>query len=223
MTGFLFDRTFQMNYSYKGKILISTPDISGDIFSRSVVLVVDHNENGAFGLILNKKNNNMSSRLLDIFGFKVDVYEGGPVENDKIFFICKGRPITEIYSEITDEFYLTEDIENVVSAIIEQRISVNDIKVFSGYSGWAAQQLEGEIRRKMWTVVDVYNLDYTTSSDQSLWKNIMQNLGGEFLLWANAPQDVSMNWSSYESRDSRFFSIKNFNKYLAFQEILFDK
>ena len=193
MTGFLFDRTFQMNYSYKGKILISTPDISGDIFSRSVVLVVDHNENGAFGLILNKKNNNMSSRLLDIFGFKVDVYEGGPVENDKIFFICKGRPITEIYSEITDEFYLTEDIENVVSAIIEQRISVNDIKVFSGYSGWAAQQLEGEIRRKMWTVVDVYNLDYTTSSDQSLWKNMMQNLGGEFLLWANAPQDVSMN------------------------------
>ena len=223
MTGFLFDRTFQMNYSYKGKILISTPDISGDIFSRSVVLVVDHNENGAFGLILNKKNNNMSSRLLDIFGFKVDVYEGGPVENDKIFFICKGRPITENYSEITDEFYLTEDIENVVSAIIEQRISVNDIKVFSGYSGWAAQQLEGEIRRKMWTVVDVYNLDYTTSSDQSLWKNIMQNLGGEFLLWANAPQDVSMNWSRYESRDSRFFSIKNFNKYLAFQEILFDK
>ena len=193
MTGFLFDRTFQMNYSYKGKILISTPDISGDIFSRSVVLVVDHNENGAFGLILNKKNNNMSSRLLDIFGFKVDVYEGGPVENDKIFFICKGRPITENYSEITDEFYLTEDIENVVSAIIEQRISVNYIKVFSGYSGWAAQQLEGEIRRKMWTVVDVYNLDYTTSSDQSLWKNIMQNLGGEFLLWANAPQDVSMN------------------------------
>ena len=193
MTGFLFDRTFQMNYSYKGKILISTPDISGDIFSRSVVLVVDHNENGAFGLILNKKNNNMSSRLLDIFGFKVDVYEGGPVENDKIFFICKGRPTTENYSEITDEFYLTEDIENVVSAIIEQRISVNDIKVFSGYSGWAAQQLEGEIRRKMWTVVDVYNLDYTTSSDQSLWKNIMQNLGGEFLLWANAPQDVSMN------------------------------
>ena len=223
MTGFLFDRTFQMNYSYKGKILISTPDISGDIFSRSVVLVVDHNENGAFGLILNKKNNNMSSRLLDIFGFKLDVYEGGPVENDKIFFICKGRPITENYSEITDEFYLTEDIENVVSAIIEQRISVNDIKVFSGYSGWAAQQLEGEIRRKMWTVVDVYNLDYTTSSDQSLWKNIMQNLGGEFLLWANAPQDVSMNWSSCESRDSRFFSIKNFNKYLAFQEILFDK
>lgn len=182
-----------MNYSYKGKILISTPDISGDVFSRSVVLVIDHNDNGAFGLILNKKNNNMSSRLLEIFGFKVDVYEGGPVENDKIFFICKADKVTENYSTITDEFYLTEDIENVVSAIIDQRIAVSDIKVFSGYSGWAAQQLESEIQRKMWTVVDVYNLDYTTPNDQSLWKNIMQNLGGEFLLWANAPQDVTMN------------------------------
>jgi len=50
-----------MNYSYKGKILISTPDISGDIFSRSVVLVIEHNESGAFGLILNKKNGQMSS------------------------------------------------------------------------------------------------------------------------------------------------------------------
>ena len=72
-------------------------------------------------------------------------------------------------------------------------MSVNDMKVFSGYSGWSAQQLEGEILRKMWTPVDVYNLDYTSPNDQFLWKNIMQNLGGEYLLWANAPEDVSMN------------------------------
>lgn len=182
-----------MSYSYKGKILISTPDISGDIFSRSVVLIIDHNEEGAFGLILNKKNQNMSARLLSIFGFEMEVYEGGPVENDKIFFINKGKAITEAFTPINDEFYLTEDIESVVQSIIEQEISVADIKVFSGYSGWASQQLESEIRKKFWTVVDVYNLDYTLPNDHSLWKNIMQNLGGEFLLWANAPENVSMN------------------------------
>lgn len=182
-----------MNNSYKGKIIISTPDISGDIFSRSVVLIIDHTQEGAFGLILNKKNQNMSARLLKIFGFPVDVYEGGPVENDKIFFISKGEKVTESYSAINNEFYLTEDIENVISAIIEERLAVEDIKVFSGYSGWAAEQLETEIRRKLWTVVDVYNLDYTLPTDHGLWKNIMQNLGGEFLLWANAPEDLSMN------------------------------
>ena len=182
-----------MNNSYKGKILISTPDISGDIFSRSVVLIVDHNEHGAFGLILNKKNENMSSRLLEIFGFQVAVYEGGPVENDKTFFICKGKKITADYLAINEEYYLTEDIENIVASILDHQISINDVKVFSGYSGWSAQQLEGEILRKMWTPVDVYNLDYTSPNDHGLWKNIMQNLGGEYLLWANAPEDVSMN------------------------------
>ncbi|WP_313502931.1 YqgE/AlgH family protein [Kaistella carnis] len=182
-----------MNYSYKGKILISTPDISGDIFSRSVVLIIDHNEQGAFGLILNKKNENMSSRLLEIFGFQVTVYEGGPVEKDKIFFICKGEKITEEYLDLNDEYYVTEDIENVVAAILDERLSIDHVKVFAGYSGWGIQQLDGEILRKMWTPVDVYNLDYTSPNDQSLWKNIMQNLGGEFLLWANAPEDVSMN------------------------------
>ena len=182
-----------MNYSYKGKILISTPDISGDIFSRSVVLIIDHNENGAFGLILNKKNRNMSSKLLNIIGLPVELYEGGPVENDKIYFILKGPKITEEFIEINDEFYLTEDIDSVVAAMISQEIGVDEIKVFSGYSGWSAMQLEGELQRKMWTIVDVYNLDYTLPNDQGLWKNIMQNLGGEFLLWANAPEDVSLN------------------------------
>ena len=182
-----------MNYSYKGKILISTPDISGDIFSRAVVLIIEHDEMGAFGMILNKKNYTMSSKLLEIFGFNVEVYEGGPVENDRISFIIKGLPFTEKYSTIDEHFHITEDIEEVVSAIIDGKLDVENIKVFSGYSGWGANQLDNEIQNKMWTPVEIFNLDYTSPNDQTLWKNIMQNLGGEFLLWANSPEDVSMN------------------------------
>ena len=182
-----------MNYSYKGKILISTPDISGDIFSRSVVLIIEHNENGAFGLILNKKNSKMSSRFKNFFDFKIEVYDGGPVENEKVFFIIKGKKVSEIYTEINSEFYVTEDIETVINAVLAKEINMEDIKIFSGYSGWGALQLDSEITRKMWTVVDVYNLDYTLPNDQTLWKSIMQNLGGEFLLWANAPEDISLN------------------------------
>lgn len=135
----------------------------------------------------------MSSKLLNILGFPVELYEGGPVENERIYFILKGEKVTSEFVEINKEFYLTEDIDSVVSAMINGEISTFDIKVFSGYSGWSAMQLEGELQRKMWTIVDVYNLDYTLPNDQGLWKNIMQNLGGEFLLWANAPEDVSMN------------------------------
>jgi len=53
--------------------------------------------------------------------------------------------------------------------------------------------LEQEVLQKVWIVVDVYNLDYTLPNDHHLWKNIMQNLGGEFLLWANTPENISMN------------------------------
>ncbi|WP_265129608.1 YqgE/AlgH family protein [Chryseobacterium oranimense] len=182
-----------MNYSYKGKILISTPDISGDIFSRSVVLIVEHNENGAFGLILNKKNGQMSSKFKNFFDFKIEVYDGGPVENDKVFFIVKNKKVTEVYSEINKDFYITEDIESIISAVLNKELSIHDVKIFSGYSGWSAEQLDNEVQRKMWTVVDIYNLDYTLPNDQTLWKSIMQNLGGEYLLWANSPEDISLN------------------------------
>ncbi|MGG5208645.1 YqgE/AlgH family protein [Chryseobacterium sp. MIQD13] len=182
-----------MNYSYKGKILISTPDISGDIFSRSVVLIIEHNESGAFGLILNKKNSQMSSKFKNFFDFKIEVYDGGPVENDKVFFIVKEKKVTEVYSEINKDFYITEDIESIISAVLNKELSINDVKIFSGYSGWSAEQLDDEVQRKMWTVVDIYNLDYTLPNDQTLWKSIMQNLGGEYLLWANSPEDISLN------------------------------
>ncbi|MBO6183179.1 hypothetical protein AB670_00677 [Chryseobacterium sp. MOF25P] len=182
-----------MNYSYKGKILISTPDISGDIFSRSVVLIIDHSESGAFGLILNKKNSKMSNRFKNFFDFEIEVYDGGPVENDKVFFIIKGKKVTENFTEINNEYYLTEDIETIINAVLQNEISIQDVKIFSGYSGWSPSQLENEVLQKVWTVVDVYNLDYTLPNDHTLWKSIMQNLGGEYLLWANAPEDISLN------------------------------
>lgn len=182
-----------MNSIYKGKILISTPDVSGDIFSRSVVLVIEHNDSGALGLILNKKNKELSRKLSTILGFNTDIYEGGPVENDKTYIIAKGNPVSNFNIVINEDFYLTEDIQQITNAVLEGSLLMESIKVFSGYSGWSALQLESEIARKMWTVVDVYNLDYTLPHDESLWKKIMQNLGGEFLLWANSPKEISMN------------------------------
>ena len=101
--------------------------------------------------------------------------------------------MTEQYTDITDEFYLTEDIERIINAVLQNEISIQDVKIFSGYTGWSSLQLDNEIQQKVWTVVDVYNLDYTLPNDQTLWKSIMQNLGGEYLLWANAPEDISLN------------------------------
>ncbi|NAW50524.1 YqgE/AlgH family protein [Elizabethkingia argentiflava] len=182
-----------MNNSYKGKVLISTPDVSGDIFSRSVVLIIEHGEAGAFGLILNKKNHFLSERFNKIIQRNIEVYEGGPVAQDKFFFIIRGKSALTLATPINEHYFLSDNIEEIIELIANRELAPEDFKMFCGYSGWSSQQLENEIQNKMWTVLDIINLDYTESNDQDLWKKIMKGLGGEFLLWANAPLDISLN------------------------------
>lgn len=183
-----------MDNSYKGKIIISGPDSSGDIFSRSVVLIIEHNEDGAFGLILNKKNQDLSHKLPGIIGRQLDIYEGGPVGRDQMFFIIEGtKKISDNFVDIDGRFYMTADMEKVVESIVDNRLATENVKAFAGYSGWASQQLETEISNNYWTVLDINNLRYTEPNDQQLWKNLMKSLGGQFLLWVNTPEDVHQN------------------------------
>lgn len=182
-----------MSNSYKGKILISTPDASDDIFSRSVILIIDHSEEGSFGLILNKKIHHPNNLDHKISGIPIELYEGGPVETDKLFFIIKGAPVSNFVLPITDQFHFTEDIAAFITAVQKNELDPMNVKAFLGYSGWQTGQLEQEIAMNSWTVVDIYNLDYTQPNDESLWKKVMQNLGGKYLLWANAPEDISLN------------------------------
>lgn len=182
-----------MNSFYKGKILIATPDISNDIFSRSVVLIIEHDAEGALGLILNKKNETINIPMSVIFSFPTDVYEGGPVDSGELFFILKNAPADTNAIKITDEYCATPDFEPVLNAVLNKTLTPNSIKVFSGYSGWGKGQLESEISRGVWKVVGNYPLDLTAPYNHNLWKDIMKSLGGNNALWANAPEDISMN------------------------------
>ena len=116
-----------MNNSYKGKILISTPDISGDIFSRSVVLIIEHDAHGAFGFILNKKNHFMSENMKHLLGTELEVYEGGPVETDRIFFLVKGKPFTSEYLPINEKIIGTVEYEKTIQDLIDE-CSYDNIK-----------------------------------------------------------------------------------------------
>lgn len=181
-----------MQNSYKGKVLISTPDGNTDIFSKSVVLIIDHNTDGAFGLILNKKDKNIQSNFEEILGVEMDIYRGGPLEKNKIFFIVKGNPTNEFHLQIDRHFYLTEHAESVINQIKSKAITPDDVKVVIGYSGWSAHQLEDEMKRGYWICSKKFPFEYTHTPSK-LWKKSMENLGGKHLLWANTPEDISMN------------------------------
>lgn len=181
--------------NYSGKILLATPDSSGSIFSRAVVLIIEHSKEGAFGFILNKLEHS-SSRISipNSISFDKDIYCGGPVmQGERFFFLVKSDEYLELDNHFAPNFYLSGDSEKTLEYIISKKIAPEDIKLFSGYSGWSAHQLDNEIAKKQWVVIDGEEIDYTAYADQSLWKKLMKKLGGDYSLWANTPNDVHWN------------------------------
>ncbi len=181
-----------MRNSYKDKILISTPSSNTDVFSKSVVLILEHNEEGAFGLVLNKQMKNVYTNLDDILGEKVKIHDGGPVGKDRLFFIIKGQPIDKHYFRINDEYYLTENFPSLARAVLEGEISLRNVKILCGYAGWSPQQLETEITNKHWIIPKNQPISYI-DKDENIWKKIIENIGGKYLLWKNTPDNIAMN------------------------------
>ena len=180
-----------MNFC-KGNILISTPDTLGDIFSRSVILIIEHDEGGAFGLILNKMDETASREITQRLNFHAEVYDGGPLRDQRSFFLIKGDLSKEGYTKVNDHFSFTENMERVVVDIFLKKIRPEDVKIFAGYSGWHAGQLEEELSRNYWKKAKT-NIDFAALNSHDLWKDLMTSLGGEHLIWANTPKDTRMN------------------------------
>ncbi len=104
----------------KGKILISEPLLSDNYFKRSVVLLAEHNEEGSFGIILNKPMDNKFNEILKDFpDFGGPLYLGGPVSNSSLFFIHTLGDVIENSQEIMDGLYWGGDIESVKELILD--------------------------------------------------------------------------------------------------------
>lgn len=179
----------------KGKLLIAEPALTGDVsFNRSVVLLAEHNQEGSVGFILNKPLNYSMSDLVDEIEVPFPVYNGGPVEQDNLYFIHKVPELISNSVEISDGIYWGGDFDATVTLINERKISQNDIRFFLGYSGWASLQLDQELLSKSWIVVaNKYESDIIEKSTQAFWREKMMELGGDYLLWSNAPENPSLN------------------------------
>lgn len=176
----------------KGKILIAQPALGDSTFNRSVILLTDHNELGSIGFILNKPLNHSVNLYVSELESDFPVYEGGPVEMDKVFYVHNRPDIIRNSVHIVDNLYWSGDYEDVKRAINESLITENQIRFFLGYSGWGESQLQHEIDDNAWIVIN-NEIDIFQEWDTNLWRSQMKKLGGEHLLWLNTPADPSMN------------------------------
>lgn len=179
----------------KGLLLVAEPSIIGDIsFNRSVILLADHNNLGSVGFILNKPLDFKLHELVPEIRKTFKVFNGGPVEQENLYFIHKIPELIPNSIEISSGIYWGGDFESIVSLINDNLIKESDIKFFLGYSGWAAQQLDDELNANSWVVAkNNYESNVIKKPSRTFWKEKIEELGGSYLLWANAPENPSFN------------------------------
>lgn len=179
----------------KGNLLIAEPSIIGDIsFNRSVVLLADHTHEGSIGFILNKPFDFGVKDLVQEIEHDFKVYNGGPVEQDNLYFIHKIPELIPNSIEISLGIFWGGDFSKIVDLINEKKITKKDIRFFLGYSGWDENQLESELISNSWVVVEnIYKNQIISKEDDSFWKEKMLELGGKYSIWSNAPENPSYN------------------------------
>lgn len=179
----------------KGDLLIAEPSIIGDnSFNRSIILLADHSEEGSIGFILNKPLDYTIHDLLPEIKSNFKIYNGGPVEQDNLYFIHKIPELIPNSIEISLGIYWGGDFDRVAELIVNNELSEDNIRFFLGYSGWDTNQLNEELKIKSWVVSEnIYKKSIIEKDYQTFWKEKMVELGGEYSLWSNAPEDPTFN------------------------------
>ncbi len=164
----------------KGKLLIAEPALTGDVsFNRSVVLLAEHNQEGSVGFILNKPLDYNINDLISEITIPFQVFNGGPVEQDNLYFIHTVPHLISDSIEISDGIFWGGDFEKTIELINRKEISEEDIRFFLGYSGWASLQLDEELSSNSWIVVkNEYQSEIIRKSTAAFWKEKMLQLGG---------------------------------------------
>lgn len=177
----------------KGDLLVAELALTGDLsFSRSLVYMVEHNDEGSVGFILNKLTDFKLADLLPEISGDYKVYKGGPVDQDNLYYVHKIPDLLPGCIHIKEDIYWGGDFNLLMEGLINESIPADKIKFFLGYSGWAPEQLNDEIESESW-IIYKNHLNIFDIKDASMWREKLIELGGDYLIWANSPENPSYN------------------------------
>ncbi len=181
--------------STAGQLLVSIPDMGDDNFDQTVVLMLEHDGNGALGVVLNRPSGTEVAEHMAHLGTMVATppwfFVGGPVAVGGLLALGRqrlGAPLTR-GTRIIGPVVLIEP-RSLIDGDVDE---LDVIRLFTGYSGWAPGQLEGELAAGTWHVVPSLPDDVFTSEPENLWRSVMRRQGGRLLAQSLFPEDVSAN------------------------------
>lgn len=137
--------------SLQGRYIIATSVLINTYFEAAIIFITEHNENGAIGYITNQPYPRRFNELVAFIDSPpVLLYEGGPVEHEKLFFIHRRKDLVSDSILVSDNIYIGGNFTNAVQLINTGNFPLSDFKLFIGYCGWDAGELEAEIAEGSW-------------------------------------------------------------------------
>jgi putative transcriptional regulator len=179
--------------SMRGKLLIAGPDLVDPNFHRTVVLIADHGEAGAMGVVLNRPSETTVAEAIPDLADMVEpgeyIHVGGPVQPSGVVVLAEFEdPEDGVATVLGDIGFVSAETEMSSLPDMTRRV-----RVFAGISGWGAGQLESELDRDDWIIEPAERADVFSEDPESLWSVVLQRKGGRYALVARMPDDPSMN------------------------------
>ena len=175
-----------MAESMAGKLLLASPQLGG-YFSRAVVLVLEHEPDGAMGVVLNRPTDtsvmDAVPDLADLAEYDDVVHAGGPVEPEGVIALGDFEQPEQAGALVMGSIGLIDPDA--------PQPDVRRLRVYAGYAGWAPGQLDAELEAEGWIVASS-ELDDPFSEDD-LWAQVLERMGGSYALLARMPADPSLN------------------------------
>ena len=144
-----------MNIS-AGKILLSSQLMEDPNFKNALLFITEYNEKGAMAFVINKIYERPLNALQEFSNSPAfALYNGGPVDKEHLFFIHRRNDLITGGIKIVDDIYFGGDFKKAITHINIKTITNTHIKIFIGYCGWDAEELEAEIAEGSWEITDV--------------------------------------------------------------------
>jgi len=178
----------------KGQLLLDSGELRGSFFQRTVILICQHDDEGAFGLVLNRATGSKVGEMIvaDLPDVLKDepLFLGGPVQPTALSFLHSDSFLTD--ANVMPNLSLGHSLDTLIE-MGESFSTTRKIKLFAGYAGWGPGQLEDEMKRKAW-LTHPATLELVFGGDSSqLWQSILSKKGWRYRIQAQGPDDLSRN------------------------------
>ena len=192
-----FPEDFKNKNYEKGSLLIANPVLPDPNFSRTVILLCDHDEQGSFGLVINRstqlKAPDLFLNIIILKSYNEKVYLGGPVSQSMVFFLCRSPSAAGKLDEVCSGVYLGSNLETLESLYASLKNPEQDIRFYLGYSGWSSGQLAEEMEQNSWLVQKANEQFIFLDSESLIWPKAVNSLGEKYQYLTKAP--VNPQWN----------------------------